>query len=436
MTPNQDLSQSPEAEKSVDGVNRLIRGSGVMADLIRAHHWSKTSLGAMEAWSESLLCSVNLMLTCQFPTVIFWGAEMSQFYNDAYLPLMAEKHPRALGQSAPECWKEAWHIIGPQFNAALIEGKTTYQENVLVPVTRGGQLRDVYWTYSYSPIYETSGEIGGILIVCHDVTGEVVAKRDRDIFAAQLNQVLEATTDAIVSLNRDWQITYLNPRAKEIVAPSGDVLGLNIWEAFPHAVYSDSPYVESFHRAMDKSIPGTFEAFYPEPLNIWLEAHTRPTKDGIAIFFRDISAQKQSESDARDSAARLDAIYSTSLEYIGLLSIEGKILDCNRASLQFAGNTREDVIGNYFWDSPWFIYTPGASELVRKAVDRAARGEQLRYEVPLVRPTGEVITFDFCLSPVRDASGKVVFLVPEGHDITVVKRTEAALIQSEKLATQ
>ena len=82
---------------------------------------------------------------------------MIQFYNDGYLPLMAEKHPRALGQAASECWREAWHIVGPQFDAALMHGETTYKENVLVPVTRNGRLQNIYWTYSYSPIYSSGG---------------------------------------------------------------------------------------------------------------------------------------------------------------------------------------------------------------------------------------------------------------------------------------
>ena len=51
-----------------------------------------------------------------------------QFYNDAYLPLMAEKHLAALGQAARECRKEAWHIIGPQFEAACLEGETTFKK--------------------------------------------------------------------------------------------------------------------------------------------------------------------------------------------------------------------------------------------------------------------------------------------------------------------
>ncbi|MGB7190388.1 MAG: PAS domain-containing protein [Acidobacteriaceae bacterium] len=411
-----------------------IRGAGEMASLVRTRDWTHTSLGAIDAWPEVLLCCVNTILASRFPMAIAWGPEMLQFYNDAYRPLIAEKHPAALGRSAAETWKEAWPVVGPQLEGALLRGNPTYRENVLLPVVRGGHLQDVYWTYSNSPIYDTSGEIAGVLSLCHDVTANILAERERRTLSAQLNQVLEATTDAVACVDRDWRITYMNPRAKAIGALQGDVLGLNLWESFPHAYYPGSLSVEHFTRAMDLGVAGEFEGFYPEPLNMWGDVHVRPTKDGIVIFFRDITAQKMTEKIASESAARLDAMFNTSMEYIGLLSTDGRLLDTNRASLEFAGNTREEVVGLYFWECPWFSYTPGAPEILRRLIARAAGGEYIRHEWPLTRPSGEVITFDFSLSPARNNEGEVVFLVPEGRDITAMKRAEAALKKSEKLA--
>lgn len=173
------------------------------------------------------------MLSSRFPSGVFWGPELIQLYNDAYLPLMAEKDPKALGQAAPECWKEAWHIIRPQFEAVLDRGESIFQEDVIVPVIRQGKLQDVYWTYSYSPIFSSAGAIAGVLIVCQDVTAAVVTGRERDALAGKLQQVFDVTTDAIVSVDREWRLTFLNRKAKELVAPSGDVLGTIIWESFP-----------------------------------------------------------------------------------------------------------------------------------------------------------------------------------------------------------
>lgn len=411
-----------------------ISGRSEMADLIRMHDWSDTELGALNTWPDNLINFLNAILASRFPMAIAWGPRMIQFYNDAYCPLFAEKHPGALGKPAAETWGEAWRIVGPELEAALVRGESTYHENVLIPVKRGGRVRDVYWTYSNSPLRSTSGEIEGILSISHDVTGEVAASRERDAFSNELRQVLEATTDAVVSVDREWRISYMNPRARELAAPEGEVIGCDLWEAFTRADYPGSPFRENMRRAMEDGVSSEFEGYYPEPLNLWIDVQIHPTSEGVVAFFRDMTAQRRAEQVMRETAARREAIYNTTLEYIGLLSAEGRLLDTNRASLEFAGNTREELVGKYFWECPWTAHTPGAPEALREAVKSAAAGEHIRHEVSLTRPSGEVMTFDFSLSPIRDSQGKIAFLVPEAHDISLIKRAELVLKDNEKLA--
>jgi len=285
---------------------KAIHGVGEMPTLVREYRWGETPLGPIDTWPETLLCAVNIVLTSRFPAAIFWGGRMTQIYNDAYLSILADKHPQSLGQPASECWKEAWHIVKPQLEAALFRGESTCQEDVLIPVYRRGMLQDAYWTYSSSPVYGPAGDPCGILNICHDVTEEVLARRDRNVLSEQLHQVLEVTTDAIVSIDREWRMTYLNPRAREIVAPSGDVVGLNMWETFPHLIYENSPFEKYYRRAMNEGVAGEFEAYYPEPLNIWVHVYARPTKDGIVVFFRDVTFVKRTESALKESEKLAD----------------------------------------------------------------------------------------------------------------------------------
>jgi PAS domain S-box-containing protein len=144
-----------------------------------------------------------------------------------------------------------------------------------------------------APVKDNHGAITGALVVFSDVDEQKRAEAARDLASAQLEQVLEVTTDAVVGLDRNWRLTYLNRRAREILAPRGDVLGTILWESFPATVYEDSPYVENYNRAMNEGVPGSFEAYYPEPLNVWLQVMARPSKDGIIVFFRDITEQKR-----------------------------------------------------------------------------------------------------------------------------------------------
>lgn len=150
----------------------LARG-GEMGELTRAFDWASTPLGPPEEWPQSLHTTVRLVLNTRHPMFIFWGPEHIQFYNDAYRRTMGpERHPSALGQKGRECWEEIWDIIGPQIDLVLAGEGATWHEDQLVPVTRNGRQEEVWWTYGFSPIDDETqpGGIGGVLVVCNDVT--------------------------------------------------------------------------------------------------------------------------------------------------------------------------------------------------------------------------------------------------------------------------
>ena len=109
---------------------------------------------------------------------------------------------------------------------------------------------------------------------------------------AGLNQVLNATTDAVVSIDRAWKITYLNPRAEELYGSSGRLVGKTLWETFLETTGSGSPPVEQFHRAMYEGIPGTLEIVHGQSGNLTLGLEVYPSKDGIVTFSRDTTKLK------------------------------------------------------------------------------------------------------------------------------------------------
>lgn len=155
---------------------------------------------------------------------------------------------------------------------------------------------------------------------------------------------------------------------------------------------------------------------------------------GLLGLFHDVTGEVNTSRNLRQLEDRLNAFANTSLECMGLMTADGTLIDCNRALLKFARVTREDVIGKHFAETPGFARTPGAREFIRQAIARVAGGETFRSELSLVRLDGETVIFDFSLFPARDANGQVVFLVPEYRDITDEKRTQQALLSSEKLA--
>jgi hypothetical protein len=197
----------------------FLAGGGEMGALMRAHDWSLTPLGRPATWPQSLRTAVRLLLNTNHPMFIWWGPHLTQFYNDAYRQTMGpERHPAALGQDGRECWAEIWDIIGPQIEQVMSGGGATWHENQLVPVTRHGRLEQVYWTYGFSPIDEDDG-VGGVLVVCRDVTKDYLAAnalREREAELARVQAV-----GRIGGLEVDLRTGFRNRRSPEYLLIHG-----------------------------------------------------------------------------------------------------------------------------------------------------------------------------------------------------------------------
>jgi two-component sensor histidine kinase len=171
----------------------FLAGGGEMGALTRGFDWSKTSLGSPETWPQSLRVTVRLVLTSRHPMFIWWGPELIQFYNDAYRETMGpERHPSALGARGRDCWAEIWDIIGPQIEYVMAGNGATWHEDQLVPVTRHGRREDVWWTYSFGPI-DFEGKVGGVLVVCRDVTSEHMAREALHLINEELKHRVKNT---------------------------------------------------------------------------------------------------------------------------------------------------------------------------------------------------------------------------------------------------
>ncbi|GMW01132.1 MAG: hypothetical protein AMXMBFR84_22690 [Candidatus Hydrogenedentota bacterium] len=133
----------------------------------------------------------------------------------------------------------------------------------------------------------------------------------------------------------------------------------------------------------------------------------------------------------RESDLRFKAIFNQTFQLIGMLSPDGRILAANETALKFRGLVESDVIDKPFWETPWWEHSPDLQDLLRESVQRAALGEFVRFETTHIDAEGKTHTIDFSLQPVKDESGNVVLLIPEGRDITERKQAEQAVLQSE-----
>lgn len=149
-----------------------------MGKLMRARDWTQSTLGPVAGWPQSLRTAVSICLNSRFPMLIWWGSDLIMLYNDAYRPILGTtKHPQALGQRGAACWPEIWPIIGPMLEGVLTRGEATWSDDQLLVLDRNGYLEECYFTFSYSPIRDEKGEVGGIFTAVTETSTQVISNR-------------------------------------------------------------------------------------------------------------------------------------------------------------------------------------------------------------------------------------------------------------------
>lgn len=210
------------------------------AALLRSTDWSETPLGPLENWPQALRIAVGICLNSRFPMFVWWGDALVNIYNDAYIPVLGKRHPHAFGRSAPEIWGEIWPVVGPQAEAVMQRGEATWNQRVLLVMERNGYVEDTYFTWSYSPIPDDAGGIGGLFCACTEETPHVLAERERDRLLEQLESERAKLADAFaqspsflaVLRGPDHTFEFVNERYYQLIGRR-DLIGRNVRQVLP-----------------------------------------------------------------------------------------------------------------------------------------------------------------------------------------------------------
>ena len=219
-----------------------------MDQRVRAYDWLATPLGAIDAWPPSLYALVNLMLAADQPMFMAWGPEQTWLYNQAFIPILGQKHPAALGRPSAEVWAEGWADIGPMFDR-VFAGEALYMEDIALMLDRHGALEEAHFAFAYTPARDDNGVVCGLFGNCIETTAQVLATREQaesEERLRQLNADLErkviersqarGTTwqlspDLMGALNSEGYFETSNPAWKTVLGwTEAEVAGMSIFE--------------------------------------------------------------------------------------------------------------------------------------------------------------------------------------------------------------
>ena len=186
--------KSPQVQSVLSrSVPDFLTGGGEMGAAMRAFNWAATPLGPPESWPRTLRTCLRILLASRQPMWLWWGPDLINFYNDAYLPIIGGKHPAALGQPARLVWSEIWDQIKDRIHAAQA-GESSYSEAEMLIMHRHGYPEETYYTFSFSPVPEEDGSIGGLVCANTDDTDRVIGARRLTLLRELASRTWDADT--------------------------------------------------------------------------------------------------------------------------------------------------------------------------------------------------------------------------------------------------
>ncbi|WP_433716994.1 hypothetical protein ACQP2Y_23880 [Actinoplanes sp. CA-051413] len=169
-----------------------VAAAGTLRDAYRRVDWATTSLGPVTSWSPALLAALDLTLHTRAPVTLFWGPDHVLVYNEAYVPMIGDKHPAALGAPAAKVFAEIWSTIDPMLESVLAGRGATWVEDLRLLMDRRGFLEETYFTFSYSAVHDSAGRIAGAIDIAAETTGQVLGARRLALLGRLNDQLADA----------------------------------------------------------------------------------------------------------------------------------------------------------------------------------------------------------------------------------------------------
>jgi PAS domain S-box-containing protein len=410
-------------------------GGGELGALIRQFDWTKTSLGPLEAWPQSLKTVTDTLLRSPVPIVLLWGEDGVMIYNDAYSIFAGGRHPRLLGSKVRDGWAEVADFNDNVMKVGLGGGTLAYKDQELT-LYRHGRPEQVWMNLDYSPVLNEAGQPAGVIAIVVETTQRVVAERalkDRENDLARVQQIA-----GIGGVTVDLRNGFNNGRRSPEY--------LRIHGLDPNSIDTHDDWVKRLHpddrdRALqhflavvsgtDTRYSSEYRIVRPNDRQVrWIACEAQIERDAEGKPLRlvgahmDITDRTLAKELLRESEERFRVIANSAPVPMWVSKLDGTRGFANQAYLDFLGLEYERAL---VFDWRTILHPDDQSRVVSKSVAGEASLKPFVLEARYRRADGAWRWMRSESQPRWDPAGNHIGFIGVAHDITAAKQAESQL---------
>ncbi len=405
-------------------------GGGICGQMIRERDWSRTPLGPIEDWSDSLRCTVSNIVNSPVPKVLMWGPDHVMLYNDGYMAIAGAHHPKALGGLVPDIWPEIW-----EWNREILRrgfaGEVIAYHDQPMTLTRDGQTPEhLRFDLFYTPIFQSDGSIGGVMCTVIDNTARVAAEAAATASAAELRAITDALPVLISYVDRDQIYRFANRYYEDWMGlDAGQVVGRSLREVIGDDVYAERlPLIERALSGEPIVAEGLMHHRDGTPRRSEIRYLPRIDAEGNVAGFHvlvsDIEERARREAEVRVSNGRFRAAMEAVHGVLWTNTADGRMQGAQPGWQALTGQTEEEYSG-YGWSAA--VHPDDAQPTVIAWEAAVAARSIFVFEHRVRRHDGAWRNCLIRALPIKDADGSIVEWVGVHTDITEQRAAEQAL---------
>jgi PAS domain S-box-containing protein len=407
---------------------------GEMGRRMRAHDWASSPLGSPEQWPQALKTATGIVLSSKFPMFLAWGPELGFLYNDGYSEILGGKHPAALGHRFEDIWLEIWDDVRPIVERA-VAGEASFYENLPFLMTRKGFEEKAWFTFSYSPVRDETGGVGGMLCTCVETTQAVLAERDRIDENERLRRLFDQAPGFMTVLRGPNHVFELMNASYLQLVGHRDLVGKPVREALPEVrgqgffelldeVYrSGKPFSGRDMGVEIQPSPGAPVEQHRVDFVFAPISDSQGEVTGIFVQGYDVSDRHLAAEALRESEERFRLIADSAPVPMWVSRLDRTRSFVNRAYVEFLGIGYDEAI-TFDWRT--VLHPDDQARIVAESI----AGEQSLKTFELVgryRSNNQWRWIRSVSQPRWGPNGEHVGFIGVAHDITELKLAEAAL---------